>query len=93
MKKISQGGTVPAYQGSLTVNPGPYWDRIAIPETPFSGSTGNGVHAHGKNGILPLFYKTDWKQGILNLHYSGLFSGSFVPEVLKYAAGAKTGVI
>ena len=85
-EKISRGGTVPAYQGSLTVNPGPYWARIAIPETPFSGPTGNGVHAHGKNDILPLFFKTDGKTGILNLHYSGLFSGSFMPEVLKCAA-------
>jgi hypothetical protein len=49
----------------------PIRPRIANPAIPFSGSTGNDVHAHGRNGIFGLFSKTGQKEGHFNLHDSG----------------------
>jgi hypothetical protein len=49
----------------------PIQARIANPAIPFSGSTGNGVHAHGKYHNLRFFSKTGQKQGHLNLQNSG----------------------
>ena len=73
--------------------PGSIWPRIALPATPFSGSTGTGVHAHGKVVDFALFLKTDRKLGCLNLQYSGLFSADRFPDVLVEVADAKTGSI
>jgi hypothetical protein len=49
----------------------PIQPRIGNPAIPFSGSTGNDVHAHGRNGISGMFSKTGQKEGHLNLQYSG----------------------
>lgn len=49
----------------------PIQPRIANPAIPFSGSTGNDVHAHGRNGISEVFSKTGQKEGHSNLHDSG----------------------
>ena len=54
------------------VFPGPIRARIAIPGIPFFGSIESGVRAHGKNAVLPLFFKTSQKEGFSNLQYSGL---------------------
>jgi hypothetical protein len=39
----------------------PIRPRIADPGILISGSTGNDVHANGKNVVLPLFFKTGQK--------------------------------
>jgi hypothetical protein len=49
----------------------PIRPRIANPAIPFSGSTGNCVHAHGKYCYLRLFFKTGQKEGHFNLQNSG----------------------
>ena len=49
----------------------PIRPRIGKPAIPFSGSTGNDVHAHGRNGISGVFSKTGQKEGHFNLQYSG----------------------
>ena len=49
----------------------PIRPRIADPARPFSSSTGNRVHAHGKSFNLRLFFKTGKNTGRLNLQYSG----------------------
>ena len=51
--------------------PGPKRPRIGYPWIPFPGSTGNGVHANGTNGISELFLKIGQNKGHFNLHYSG----------------------
>jgi len=67
----------------------PIRPRIADPATPFSGSTGSDVHAHGENAVSPLFFKTGQKEGHLNLQYSGLSFAPCFPEVLVVGAGVK----
>jgi len=66
--------------GKIRVHPGPQKTvsqispiraRIGNPAIPFSGSTGNGVHAHGKYGNFGLFSKTGQNTGYVNLQYSG----------------------
>jgi hypothetical protein len=69
--------------------PRPIRPRIADPVTPFSGSTGSDVHAHGENAVLPLFFKTGQKEGHLNLQYSGLSFAPCFPEVLEEGERAK----
>ena len=49
----------------------PIRPRIDNPAIPFSGSTGNDVHAHGKYGNFGLFFKIGQNQGLLNLQNSG----------------------
>ena len=49
----------------------PVQPRIGNPAILFSGSTGNGVHAHGKFVNLGLFFKTGQNEGHKNLQNSG----------------------
>jgi hypothetical protein len=63
--------------------------RIAFPEISSPGSTGNDVHAHGENAVLPFFSRTGQKKGHLNLHNSGLYFAPFFRRCLEDGAGAK----
>ena len=71
----------------------PVQPRIANPETPFSGSTGNDAHAHGKNGGLPLFSRTAQKEGHLNLQYSGLYFAPVFRRCWRRGEGQKTALL
>jgi len=61
------GSGTPANRTPKKPDTGPDWQS----SDPFSGSTGNGVHAHGKFVGLGLFFKTGQKEGHKNLQNSG----------------------
>jgi len=64
--------------------PGPYRAPFAIPAIPFSGSTGNDVHAHGKVFRYRLVCKKTRFKGDPALQYSSVLRAPLFGSALQH---------